>query len=247
MLGVTAMFLFEPIWSKTNLVFEVWSDSEILAKKLLVKVHRQLDLSTRNCRPCRETVRVYDDNKMEQADIEKIPEKFSMYLLFETTKECQEAIIVARMSRLIGRELKLKFGREHITMMVSAASYEAYDFYQYKAGGKEIFLTHSYPCRTFHYADFQQLGRCPSVSLNITDYLHLMQMTNEASGERDINSLFGLTHIGDKIAGETENFTAQVCYKSYQSILKAKNHGITMLNIKVALVAMGLISTIFWA
>ena len=244
-LGVKAMLLFEPIWSKTSLQFEELSITEDLAKKLFTKVQRDLDLSERKCKPCIESVRAYDDNTKEETEGVSVLENFSIYLSYQTTKACQEAIIVERLSWLIGKELKLKFGQEHVTMNVSAVPQKEYDSYQYKAGGEAMHLS-LHPCNTYQFADFQQFQSCPSVSLNITDYLRLVHMADGKPRKRYINSLFGLAQIGDKVACPSENFTAQVCYESYLSVVRIENHGVTLLSIKIVLVGMGLVSTMFW-
>ena len=245
-LGVSALLLVYPVWSKTNLAFEESSyPFENLAKKLSIRVQRDLGLLKGKCKPCEELIRVtYDDNKAD-VDGNPIPEMFSIYLTFYTTDGCQEDVIVERMYQLLGKEIKLQFGREYMTLIVSAASDQEYDYYLYKAD--DVLVVTFLICPTQQYTDFQQLSSCPSVSLNFTDYVNLMKSTEEMSRKRVINSLFNLTQMGGKVATNTENFTAQVCFESYLSVLPKKNQGVCFDPINILLLVTAVISNMFGA
>ena len=53
--------------------------------------------------------------------------------------------------------------------------------------------------------------------------------------------------MGSNEAPHTENFTAQVCFGSYPSVLPKTNHGVSDFSINTLIVVMALVSNVFTA
>ena len=234
---MTAMLLFYPVQGKiqpTNARFSF--DFAQVGKNLSDTIQQKLDLG--RCKICGENVNVIYDKNIVDANGKPFPEMFTKHLLISTTERCQENLIAERINQLLGTEIELPFGEQQITFFISAAT-DVKDYENYISKADDLYVPHTLLpiCPFPNPPDFQQLNRCPSVSLNLTDYEALMESTDLKSERRLINSLFKLTEMDDNDATDTEtamegngitdkdNFKIQVCFEEYLSVIPKEVHG----------------------
>ena len=241
--------MFNPVWVKTNTAFKKFSfDFEKVARNLSSTVGQKFG----QCKPCEEAVFATYINKTVAASGNLVPEWFSISLLFYTTKRCQENLIIERINQLLGKEIKLQFGQEYMTLIISVATNEEYNQYVSLEGDM---LSISAKCPMYIFTDFQKLSSCPTVSLNFTDYTTLMRSTEQMSKKRLIDSLFKQTEKEGKTATKTENnvathtdnFKVEVCFETYLSFLPKKNHGFSCGPLRMVLLVVVMISSLFGA
>ena len=159
------MFLFYPAWSKTNLAFEESGyQIENIAEKLIMKVRRDLGLLKAKCKICDEELYGIFNDTMKNYNKKSFPEMFILSTTYYTTEGCQEGIIAERMHSLLETEMKVQFGREYMTVTVSAAPREEYNHYLSKP--HRIYNVMTLKFCSIPGTDFHQFISCPSVSLN---------------------------------------------------------------------------------
>ena len=199
------------------------------------------------CKRCEEDI--YVDYGITAAAVDRglypAPEMLFMYLFFYTSKECQESSIVEKLNQLLGKKIRMQFGLEKVTLVVSAApGRKGYNVYlikaddQYKVQGKTL------PCQARVSTDFQSLRGCPSVSLNFTDYTALAKSTNQMSQMKRINSLFKLTTKDENLTSHFgENKKVQVCFQDYLSVIPKKNNGFLCVPMETVVIVLAIISS----
>ena len=214
-LELRTRLLIYPKWTKTNL--ETKYHIESVAEKIFPKIRRGLGLLKARCQICNERIYGVYDEKM-------VPEMFLTETSFYTTEQCQDDAIVERMESLLKNGIEMLFGQDHVILTVFAASPDEYDNI-YNSDPVVYTLTSNFCDRRNEVYDLRLFNTCPSVSLNQENYANLMQQAKYISQKRDINALFKFDSTGANSASITKNFTVQVCFESYRSVLSRKNNG----------------------
>ena len=238
-LNLRATFRLFPKWTKTDLPFD---DSnyhiESVAEKLIPKIRRKLGLQDGRCKPCEETIYgIYNE--------QNVPEMFSTDIRFYTSEHCQEDVISQRMNLLLQNQIKMMFGRDHVTLNVAADTPDEYDTNFINAPVRH-YMTLKYCPRGSKTLDLNRFNGCPSVSLNQENYASLMQQAKDTSERRNINELFKFESNETKLFSITNNFTAQVCFESYLTVLPRENTGVAEISKTTPVLIIVLISIKSW-
>ena len=244
-LGVSAMLLIYPLWNRTSLKFEgTRKHQKNVAKSLLNSILHDLGLPKRKCESCTNIIMVNDHSgNISSKARNPQPKIFPFYALFKTNNGCPEDIIVEHIFRLLGKEMQLQIGQAYMTITVSAASLEEFDYHTYYA--RPLYEKTDDERCVKHVFDFQLFRKCPSVSLNYDDYLRLMKATKEMCRMREIKSVFGITDFDWGIASRADSLPTQVCLELYLSVIPKKNQGIVQVYYTMTIVIMSAIPNIF--
>ena len=237
-LNLRATFRLFPKWTKTDLPF---NDSnyhiESVAEKLIPKIRRKLGLMDGQCKPCEESIYgIYNE--------QNVPEMFSTDTRFYTSEQCQEDVIVERM-KLLQNEVKMMFGRDHVTLNVVEAISDEYD-YNFSNATAKHYMTLKYCPFGSKPLDLNRFIGCPSVSLNQENYASLMRQARDTSERRNINELFKFESNETKLFSITNNFAAQVCFESYLTVLPRENTGVAEISKTAPVLIIVLISIKSW-
>ena len=265
-LGVLAVLAFTPKWVKTNNASQAYDFNFDSAARNLSKI---VGKGFGRCKPCEHVVFAKYPNKTAAVNGNMLPERFSMSLFFYTSEKCQESLIIERINELHEKEIKLPIGSESMTLIISTVPKEKYTQYT-QLDQDMLWSTAGCPMRMKVFAKFDDLSRCPSVSLNLTDYTNLMKSTTPMSKKRLINVIFKqtanegnvATNMGndatnmdhDTTNREDNNFTnvtkntkVQVCVETYLSVLPKKNQGMSSSPVKLVLFVMVITASQLWA
>ena len=237
-LHLRATFRLFPKWTKTNFSFDESNyHIESVAEKLIPKIRRKLGLQGGKCKPCEESIYgIYSE--------QNVPEMFSTDTQFYTSEHCQEDAIVERM-KFLQNEVKMMFGRDHVTLNVVEAMSDEYDKNFSNATAKH-YMTLKYCPLGSKPLDIHRINGCPSVLLNQETYVSLMRHARDTSERRNINALFKFESNRAKLVSITNNFTAQVCFESYLSVLPQENTGVAEFSKTTPVLIIVLISIKRW-
>ena len=237
LLRLSATLKLYPDRSKINLTSETSKyQIENVAAQLFKKLRQQLGLVERNCQP-----RDDDDEELcGNFDEKSIPEIFAIKIRYITSEDCQVSFIVDRLQMLLKNGINVQFDKEVVSF--NAIAFSPLEFSQYCENVRDKY-NFSIILKIFYF-DFQRFSRCPFVLLNVGHYENLMKQASETSQRRDINSLFNLTALDYRVTLEKENFSVEVCFESYSSVLQKANHGMCYFCMKTTLVVMTLLSII---
>ena len=232
LLGLSATLKLYPELIKINLISET-SEYQIenIAEKLFKKLRQQLGLVERKCQP-------RDEDLCGNFDEKSIPNIFAIKIRYTTSEDCQESFIVDRLQMLLKNGINVQFDKEVVSF--TAIAFSPLEYSQYCGNVRDKYYVGKWSYLL--YFDFQRFSRCPSVVLNVDHYKNLMKQASETSQRRDINSLFNLTALDCRVTLEKENFSVEVCFESYSSVLQKANHGMYYFCMKTMLVVATLLS-----
>ena len=234
LLRLSATLKLYPDRSKINLTSETSKyQIENVAAHFFKKLRQQLGLVERKCQP-------RDEELCGNFDEKSIPEIFAIKIRYTTSEDCQVTFIVDRLQMLLKNGINVQFDKEVVSF--NAIAFSPLEYSQYCENVRDKYNVRIYTY--FLYFDFQRFSRCPFVLLNVGHYENLMKQASETSQRRDINSLFNLTALDCRVTLEKENFSVEVCFESYSSVLQKANHGMCYFCMKTTLVVMTLLSII---
>ena len=216
-LSLRATFRLFPIWTKTSFASgKSEIDVETFGNKLFPKIRRGLGLSNGRCKVCVETIYgTYDE--------QEVLVMFATDTVFYTSEDCQEDAIVERMNGFITNEIKILIGQDVMALTVLPAPSDEFD-----AGFKSTTIWfRNLPnfCSRNRPLDLRRLVGCPLVSLNQDQYATLINRAKDKTHKKAINALFKFEAMGSEKVSTVDNFTVEVCFESYRSVLPQKNTG----------------------
>ena len=216
LLGISASIKLDTQRSKSALILETSEFRvENFAETLFKKLQRKLSLVKGNCDLRKEALCGTFENK-------SIPGMFAIQVRYTTAKGCQEDLINDRILWLLNETINVQLEKKFVSFTATAVS--SLEYFRYCTSARDKYSVGTW--LGLEYIDFQRLTGCPSVYLNEGHYANLMKKANEASQRERVNRLFNLTELGSIMAPEKENFTTQVCFESYSSVLMA-NHRVS--------------------
>ena len=218
LLALSAAFKLYPDQAKANLSSNTTKYRiENVAANLFPKLRRELKLVGDRCQLGFEYICGTFNGSF-------LPEMFAIEMCYTTTDKCQAGIIIERIQLFLQNGIKIRIENELVTLTAVALS--ALEYKQYKLN--KAVKQGSFRLKgLLPVYDFQIFSRCPSVALNANHYTNLMKQAHDDTQKRNINSLFNLTALGSNVAPNGNKVTVHVCYGSYSSVLRQKNHGMS--------------------
>ena len=211
LLGISASFKLDSQRSESVLILETSEFRvENFAETLFKKLQRKLSLVKGNCDLRKEALCGTFENK-------SIPGMFAIQIRYTTAKGCQEDLINDRILWLLNETINVQLEKKFVSFTATAIS--SMEYFRYCTSARDKYNVGTW--LALKYIDFQSFIGCPSVLLNEGHYANLMGNASEASQREKINHIFNLTALGSNITSQNENFTTQVCFESYSSVLMA--------------------------